>query len=866
MTSLPADAARPHHATAGRKLLSLSALAALLLATHCVTDLERATNERLVRREQAEALVDLDARIADDPKDPLLRYVRANVLLCSYEWDRPDPAKLHQAIADATLYLDAKLETETEDGRRRLEQAHEFRLDAYRLLGDVPGEVNELVSAYVDGVRSFGLGNETFYAAFALLCNERYVESIDWFTRYLGEHPYPDHTNYAARALRLRAETHFRSGNEADGLADLARVVLRRDTRQNSRDILLLGARLAQRLVVRGDLETASEVLGECVRVDPTAASHLRHAMVALRRGKAETAREDYFAADKIEPHTPLSSVVFGLLQFAEGRPERAFEALDGALENDPEFAEAYYERGRLILAAGGAACVDRAIADFERYAELRPDDLSVLELVALAHLAAGRWQKAIDALTPLVTADPNALEAHKLLAQAHYRLGNWQEAALALEVVVNARPDDEGARVARAEALVELERFMDAARLLESVATPKAQSIRLVSFAAADERALALAELEKLAHCTDVAVLATLSEAFEQLAARPNRAVAAELRSRVDVLHACAGLAANVAEACQARQWRDAIAALDIHLANAPQYGPFWLLRGGARLGIGDGEGALADADAGARVWDSPSLLRLRAQALEKLGRDEEATVAWEAAVARDATARRGLAEILLRLGRSADALAQYRELVMTSSSPADHQHRIKTYLELAKAHHSADDCCNAFSMWLRWNPADHEARFQYAYWLSRVEDWSGAVYHYDQCESLTRGDTAAKYAALFYFNRSICLWKLDRFWDAQRDQDEALRLDPKLPRYDLRDHERLAAEQAERERLEQQWRERDAAEAREQEEHERYMSQFVFEIDESDDQDWWDNQSAGAELDRRIRMIKAGVEPPHH
>lgn len=843
------------------------AFVGLLCSSGCA-DLVQLTRDRLVQREPAEALADLDARISDDPEDPLLHFLRAEVLVCSYEWDVPDPAKLHQAIADATLYLEAPGTERRNPNHLRFEYAHQYRLDAYRLLGDVPGELNELVSCWKDGVKWFGLGDELFYGGFAFLVNDRYAESIEWFTEYLNrENSFADHTNHVASALRLRAEAHFRSGHELDGLADLATSIRYRDRNQNSRDILLLGTRLANRLVALGDLTTAAEVLWECVYVDPSPKSHLRHAIVALRQGGIQRAKEDFLAAEEIEPHTPLASVVRGLLEFAEGNIETAYESFTNVIERDPSCAEAYYERGRLILADGGTSEIDRALADFERYAELRPDDRSVLELVALAHMAAGRWQKAVDALTPLVNSDPNALEAHKLLAQAHYRLGNWQEASLALEVVVSARPEDEGARIARAEALVELERYMDAARLLEAVATPKAWSIRLVSFAAAEERGLALAELEKLAHCTDVPVLALLSEAFEQLAARSNGALAAELRGRVDLLHACASQAEKTVEACQAQRWNDALAELDLHLANATEYGPFWLLRGGARLALGDGEGALADAEAGARVWDGPGLLGLRAQALEKLGRDEEALVAWEAAVARDTSARRGLAEILLRLGRSADALTHYRELVLTSPTPSDDRLLIKTYLKLAKANQSANDCCNAYSVWLRWNPSDLEARFQYAYWLGQVEDWSGAIYHYDQCEALTRGDKAARYAALFYFNRSICHWKLEHFWDAQRDQEEALRLDPNLPRYDLRDLERLAAEQAERERLEQEWRERDAAEALAQAERDRTMSRFQFDFgDSSGDQDWWDNQSAGAELDRRLRMIQAGIDPPYH
>jgi Flp pilus assembly protein TadD len=71
----------------------------------------------------------------------------------------------------------------------------------------------------------------------------------------------------------------------------------------------------------------------------------------------------------------------------------------------------------------------EEAAAYLTRAARLRGDDLMVLHALGSLHLATGAYQKACDALEPLVKRAPEFQQGHTLLAMAYARLGRTADA-----------------------------------------------------------------------------------------------------------------------------------------------------------------------------------------------------------------------------------------------------------------------------------------------------------------------------------------------------------------------------------------------------------------------------------------------------
>src|SRR2546428_10315558 len=114
------------------------------------------------------------------------------------------------------------------------------------------------------------------------------------------------------------------------------------------------------------------------------------------------------------------------------------------------------------------------------------------------------------------------------------------------------------------------------------------------------------------------------------------------------------------------------------------PTYDEAWVFRGNVSLELGDPEEARRCFEEALRSYDvalelepgNGEVLRLRAKLLEELARDDEALPAYAlAAKAGDAPALAGLAGLLLRDGRPAEAVTVARDLA--TRNPADPEAR---------------------------------------------------------------------------------------------------------------------------------------------------------------------------------------------
>lgn len=89
---------------------------------------------------------------------------------------------------------------------------------------------------------------------------------------------------------------------------------------------------------------------------------------------------------------------------------EKVFSYLDKAIELDPNYADAYYNRGNIWLDYGHSS---KAIADFNKAIELNPQYAKAFYARAEAWIAEEQTDKAIDDCTKALEIDPGFVRAY---------------------------------------------------------------------------------------------------------------------------------------------------------------------------------------------------------------------------------------------------------------------------------------------------------------------------------------------------------------------------------------------------------------------------------------------------------------------
>ncbi len=151
-----------------------------------------------------------------------------------------------------------------------------------------------------------------------------------------------------AATLALRGRVHFRAGQDALAMADLAaaRDLLRKESRDNPDVELILG-------ILRFN---GSDYAG---------------------------AVPDFTDYSRLRPREGLGWRLLGLARLHAGQPDSARTAFDTAVRLDPESAVGLYNRGLLNLQQARYA---DARADLERARRLWPDNQDILRLLELAN------------------------------------------------------------------------------------------------------------------------------------------------------------------------------------------------------------------------------------------------------------------------------------------------------------------------------------------------------------------------------------------------------------------------------------------------------------------------------------------------
>jgi tetratricopeptide (TPR) repeat protein len=124
----------------------------------------------------------------------------------------------------------------------------------------------------------------------------------------------------------------------------------------------------------------------------------------------------------------------------------------------------------RLMKTYGALAKREPALEAGEAAANYQPTDSDLLIELAIAHLEAGQFNKALDPLLKAAQLQPNNTDVHTTLGKTYFALGDYEKAASALEVAVKLAPKDFNSSFTLAIAYLQQRQFASAKRVFDSM------------------------------------------------------------------------------------------------------------------------------------------------------------------------------------------------------------------------------------------------------------------------------------------------------------------------------------------------------------------------------------------------------------
>ena len=201
-------------------------------------------------------------------------------------------------------------------------------------------------------------------------------------------------------------------------------------------------------LAAQGQFPQAQAAFQEAWKLDPTL-EPVRQCLEAVEevlagKAKAEAAR-----------------LLFQALAHANaGQDDKALAALNQSLQVDPNYAQAYHDRGNVFRGMGD---MDRACRDYHRSAELNPKLASSLLNRGNCHLEKGEFDQALADFNRALQINPNYTMVLNSRAVAYEKKGDFDQALADYRRALEINPRYGTAWFNLADALDKLGRHQEA-------------------------------------------------------------------------------------------------------------------------------------------------------------------------------------------------------------------------------------------------------------------------------------------------------------------------------------------------------------------------------------------------------------------
>jgi len=305
-----------------------------------------------------------------------------------------------------------------------------------------------------------------------------------------------------------------------------------------------------------------------------------------------------------------IRALQIGIIARIVGDPDRHKEAMREAITLDPKLVEPRIQLARQL---GRDGELEEAAALLQEALEQRPESPQVLEpaMVALGQL--GRLEQTLELCQRAITLKPESARFQEIYVGTLLNMGRQDEAIEHGVAYLEDFPDAHPVAAVLGNHLARVERLNEAVRFL------------LVA---------ALAELPRMNVRRNLGHLAAATDNLEQAL----ELIKAELEDYPGNQEARVQYALLLGKA---RRFEAQLEQVDILIKIGPDEPNFKQSRAMTLLNMGDAEGALAVLlEAQPQHPEHPGLMLMKANALKKLGRDEEAQAAFEQAKALKAKA----------------------------------------------------------------------------------------------------------------------------------------------------------------------------------------------------------------------------------
>jgi tetratricopeptide (TPR) repeat protein len=204
----------------------------------------------------------------------------------------------------------------------------------------------------------------------------------------------------------------------------------------------------------------AEEICRDFLVLSPGCKDHLRLLGHALMKQYRLTEAEEHIRfALSIEPDFALLIEDLGSVLAMQNRFEEAIPWFEKAIRLEPRLPLAHKKLGQALAALGRGQEADDS---FREYLDLDSDKQPVA--LAANHLAAGRYDDAVDVLREAVQANPNNVNAMRYLAGAYFsKKKNLEDAEALLRRATQIAPDFVAAWLLLGPVLMERNKHLDA-------------------------------------------------------------------------------------------------------------------------------------------------------------------------------------------------------------------------------------------------------------------------------------------------------------------------------------------------------------------------------------------------------------------
>ena len=222
------------------------------------------------------------------------------------------------------------------------------------------------------------------------------------------------------------------------------------------------------RAVQNGNWDDAITALKNVITAEPTAVyAYYYLGEVYLRKNDLGNAIQTY--NEGIQKDQSFGPMYVGLAhaRLIADPNANVLPLLDQAIQLDPNFGNAYIERGIVKIRDND---ISGALSDLGEANTRLPDDPLVFYNLAQAHLKAGDEERALAAAQRVQELDITNLPNYLLLGQIYIQTGNEEEAIKALQVYVKYAPNDVGASVLFGKLLFDIGEYEQTVQMMNRV------------------------------------------------------------------------------------------------------------------------------------------------------------------------------------------------------------------------------------------------------------------------------------------------------------------------------------------------------------------------------------------------------------